>query len=102
MIKSLKKIYRYTYKNWLKKVDVLLEKEADGYKTLLDVGCGSYSPVQTFNKRLHTVGVDAFEPSIEESRRKGIHNEYVKMNVLEIDKKFEPKSFDVVIATDVI
>ena len=98
----LKKIYRYTYKRLFKKYDVLLELESAGYKNLLDVGCGSYSPVQSFNKKIHTVGVDTFEPSIIESKQKGIHNEYVLSNVLDIDKHFQPKSFDVVIACDLI
>lgn len=98
----LRKLYRYTYKRFFKKYDLLLELESRGYNTLLDVGCGSYSPVRSFNKNIYTVGVDTFEPSIEESRRKGIHNDYVLANVLDIEKHFKPVSFDIVVACDVI
>jgi 2-polyprenyl-3-methyl-5-hydroxy-6-metoxy-1,4-benzoquinol methylase len=48
------------------------------------------------------VGVDAFEPSIEKSRAEGIHNEYVKADVLEIGARLEEKSFDCVVASDLI
>lgn len=71
-------------------------------KTLLDVGCGDNSPIKNFSSRLHTTGVDAFAPSIDNSKKKGIHNEYYLMDILAINEKFKPGSFDVVIACDVI
>lgn len=102
MIKVLRKIYRYTYKAIFSKYDLLIEKEVRGYKTLLDVGCGTNSPVQSFNNKLECTGVDAFLPSIELSKAKGIHKEYHHLNVLEIDNKFNAASFDVVAALDLI
>ncbi|MBX7139512.1 MAG: class I SAM-dependent methyltransferase [Chitinophagales bacterium] len=101
-VSYLKRIFRRTYKTWFSKYDVIIEKECAGLKNLLDVGCGSNSPVHTFSKKIYCVGVDAFAPSIEASRQKGIHREYYQMNVLEIDKNFDPKSFDCVLALDVI
>ena len=101
-LKFLRKAYRYTYKSFFSKYDVLIEKECRDCSNLLDVGCGSYSPIQTFSSKLYTVGVDAFEPSIEESRKKGIHNEYRLMNVLNIGTAFDPGSFDAVVACDLI
>ena len=100
--KVLRKTYRYTYKAMFSKYDVVIEKEIKDCKNLLDVGCGSYSPVQTFNQKIHCVGVDAFLPSIEISKAKGIHDEYVQINVLEILNHFGPNSFDAVVALDLI
>lgn len=102
MIKIFKKIFRYTYKAIFTKYDVFIEKEVHGYKTLLDVGCGTNSPVQSFNKRIRCVGVDAFQPSIETSKSKKIHDEYHLLNVMDINKQFASEKFDVVTALDLI
>ncbi len=98
----LRKVVRYTYKTFFCKSDVLIEKEVKGCRNLLDVGCGSNSPVHTFSNKLYCIGVDAFAPSIEKSQKKGIHREYYQINILDIDKKFQQKSFDCTIALDVI
>lgn len=71
-------------------------------KTILDVGCGSNSPLQEIPKHFSSVGVDIFGPSIEESKRKKIHDTYKKINILKIDTIFKEKSFDAVICLDVI
>jgi predicted TPR repeat methyltransferase len=72
-------------------------------KTLLDIGCGPNSPIRHFSNRLeYTVGVDAFKPSIKQSKAKGIHTKYVICNILEIGSVFKKKSFDFVLLSDVI
>jgi predicted TPR repeat methyltransferase len=71
-------------------------------KTLLDVGCGSSSPIKLFSHKLFCVGVDAHEPSIEKSKNKGIHDEYFTMKFSELHEKFKPQTFDCVLALDVI
>lgn len=72
-------------------------------ESLLDVGCGFDSPVRYLRHRPERiVGIDGFLPVIEESRAKGIHDEYHQMSLLEIEEKFGPKSFDCVIASDII
>lgn len=74
-----------------------------GCKTLLDVGCGENSVVQFLKSNLQkTVGVDLFAKSIEKAKIKGIHDTYIKANVLDIDKYFKPGSFDCVLSVDVI
>ena len=80
-----------------------LKKYTNGIDSLLDLGCGSNSPV-SFIKNLvpYRVGVDLFEPSVKKSIELGIHNEYKLVNILEIDKVFNQNSFDMVIASDVI
>ncbi len=72
-------------------------------ESLLDVGCGASSPIRFFSKKVkYAVGVDGFLPSIEKSRANHIHHDYKQANLMEIDTVFEPKSFDVVLASDVI
>ena len=70
-------------------------------KTILDVGCGSNSPMKAFSGKFYMVGTDAHEPSLEDSRKKGIHNEYCCMTFSELDK-FGSRAFDCVVALDVI
>ncbi len=79
-----------------------LEKELDGMQTVLDVGCGSWSPLAKVKKNFKSVGIDMYKPSIEELRKTKIHDEYKIGNVLKLRTYFKPKSFDAVIALDVI
>jgi len=79
-----------------------LERSLDGCKTVLDLGCGGDSPFASISKNFYSVGVDAFEPSIEEAKKLGIHNEHFLMDVMDIDKKFPENSFDCVLLTDLI
>ncbi len=81
----------------------LLNREIGDCESLLDVGCGFNSPLQHLHSKPKVmVGVDVFEPAIAESRAKAIHNEYYIMDILKIADKFPPKSFDAVVAFDVI
>ncbi|HEX8770337.1 MAG TPA: methyltransferase domain-containing protein [Acidimicrobiales bacterium] len=73
------------------------------YASLLDVGCGSNSPMRAaFAHIPFTVGVDAHEESIRRSRMAGIHTDYGCMDILDIADHFGPASFDVVAALDVV
>ena len=82
----------------------LLEREViPSCRTLLDVGCGAESPIRSFSHRLeHSVGVDRFEAALDESRRQAIHSSYVCVDILELAGRFAPRSFDCVLASDVI
>jgi SAM-dependent methyltransferase len=72
-------------------------------ESVLDVGCGFRSPIQSFSRFIpRTVGVDGYDKAIERSRAAGIHREYHQMDLLEVAKFFGPKSFDAAIAMDVI
>lgn len=99
---SLKKIYYKYSSKLIPNLSKELEKAVGSSKTLLDVGCGSDSPIKPFSAKLFCVGVDAYEPSIKKSQEAKIHNKYFKMNVLDIDKQFKPNSFDCVVALDLI
>lgn len=71
--------------------------------TLLDVGCGTNSPIRSFSESLgRTVGVDAFEPSLKVSAEAGIHSEYYQLDALSILDKFGENAFECVIASDLI
>lgn len=73
-----------------------------GCESLLDVGCGADSPIQAFSDKLQCVGVDAYKPSIEISKKKGIHKRYYISNALNLLERFKPKSFDCVFACEII
>lgn len=70
--------------------------------SLLDVGCGSRSPIEPFAAQLESVGVDSHVPSLLASEKLQIHKKYIQADVLDIDKHFAPKSFDIVFASDLI
>ncbi len=71
-----------------------LSHELKDCRSVLDLGCGPDSPVQHCGASC-SIGVDAFEPYIEQSKKKKIHHEYVLGNITKIE--FKPKSFDAVI-----
>lgn len=98
MKKALKKIYLKIFPDYARE----LEKAVGDCKTLLDVGCGSDSPIQSFSHKLHCVGVDGFAPSLEKSKSRGIHDEYRQIDVMDIGKEFEADSLDCVLASDLI
>lgn len=81
-----------------------LQQELKGMNSVLDLGCGSNSPLSKIKKikNFFSVGVDIFKRSIEESQKKKIHDEYKVGDVLQIDKFFKKKSFDAVVALDLI
>lgn len=99
----LNKIYHHVYKHIFPDYPMVLDDIIGDHDCkLLDVGCGDNSPVQFLSDRLQTVGVDLFEPSIEKSKAKDIHSDYVKIDVLEIENYFGKNTFDVVLASDLI
>lgn len=79
-----------------------LKKELKGMNSVLDVGCGSWSPLANVRGSFHSVGIDIHKQSIEEIKKKKIHTEYKVGDILKISDYFKPKSFDAVIALDVV
>jgi len=82
--------------------EVELERVAGHFHSLLDVGCGARSPIKKFSAGMYTVGIDLFEPSIEQSKKDGIHDKYFLMNMLDIDKEFTSLSFECVLSCDTL
>lgn len=71
-------------------------------KTFLDLACGMGLPMKLINLRykFDSTGVDIFEPYLKELKKQGVHNRYIKADIRKID--FKPKSFDIVMASQVV
>lgn len=95
IFKILSPVYKRLFPGWVRQ----LRKELADCNTVLDLGCGFNSPLQHCNIPF-TVGVELFAPYLEESKKKAIHNQYIKADIREIE--FEPKSFDAVFASEVL
>ncbi|MDP9406463.1 MAG: class I SAM-dependent methyltransferase [Actinomycetota bacterium] len=78
----------------------LLGSLLEGCDSVLDVGCGTSSPLRDVPGDFRGVGVDAYAPAIEVSRRAGIHEAYLQQPVTELD--VPPASFDAVVMLDLI
>ena len=77
-----------------------LERLTRDCATILDVGCGSRSPLRFVKGRAHRVGFDGYQPSIDEAARRSIHHEYICSTIeglASLDRRF-----DAVIALEII
>lgn len=72
-----------------------------GCRTVLDVGCGSCSPLR-FLEQVRLVGVDGYAPALEQAARLGTHDEYVLGDVREVGGLFKARHFDACVALDLI
>jgi len=81
-------------------LDYCLQEELKGCQTVLDLGCGPSSPLQHCKNIKYSVGVEAFKPYLELSKKRKIHNKYLNKKVEELD--FPEKSFDAVIMIEVL
>jgi SAM-dependent methyltransferase len=91
----LKKVYRLVFPH----VSSNLKNELANCSTVLDLGCGNNSLLQHFSVP-SSVGVDLFNPYLQESKKKKYHTQYIKADIRKLE--FKPKSFDAVIAFDVL
>lgn len=81
-------------------LDYCLQKELKDCESVLDLGCGPSSPLQYCKNVKYSVGVEAFLPYLEESKKKNIHSEYSDKKIEELD--FPENSFDAVIMIEVL
>lgn len=79
-----------------------LKWQLRGCRSVLDVGCGACSPLAKIKKHFYSEGLDVYRPSIEKSRKAKIHDEYKVADVRKVAKFYKPKSFDAVVALDLI
>lgn len=75
----------------------LLSGELKGYKSILDVGCGLNSPLSKIDKSFYLEGLDMIP-----IKNNKIHNKYRRGNILNIEKFYKNKSFDVVVSFHVL
>lgn len=80
----------------------MLEVSLSDCKSVLDVGCGDNSPLRKVKKTFYSEGIDIYRPSIIASKKNKIHDKYILGDIEHIDKYYKKKSFDAVIAMDVI
>jgi hypothetical protein len=84
---------------WAKAADMLSQfaREALGMETILDVGCGTTSPVPSLAPTArHLVGVDILD------RQATGYHEFVPLDLRRLRERFTPRSFALVVALDVI
>jgi len=83
-------------------VDTIYNETLD-CNSILDIGCG-YNPgiKKTTNRMQHSVGMDTFSPSIEKAKVEKTHGEFILEDINTALEKVLDKSFDVVIALDLI
>src|SRR6185369_16834090 len=81
----------------------IIEEETKDCRTLLDVGCGGFSPLKDINKKMQkSVGVDVFKPSIDAAKERRPHKENRVLDILKLRSFFKDKSFDCIVALDLI
>lgn len=102
-MKKFLRIFQRTFPNFVLATFILeIEKHLGGCKTILDVGCGDNSPVGLFENKYTTVGIDGYKPAIEYSKKQKIHNAYIYGDIKKLTSLVKKKSFDAVMALDVI
>ncbi len=81
-----------------------LEKNLDDCESVLDVGCGEESFIKRVKEVLHfySEGIDIFKLAITKSKKRKIHNKHTLGDIRKINVFYKPKSFDAVIALDVV
>ncbi|MAG59712.1 SAM-dependent methyltransferase [Candidatus Woesebacteria bacterium] len=102
-MKKFLRLFKKTFPRFVLATFILeVEKHLEGCKTILDVGCGDNSPIGLFEKKYTTVGIDGHKPAIEHSKKRKIHNNYTLGDIRKLDSLVKKKSFDAVMALDVI
>ena len=73
----------------------------EGCKRVLDVGCGSASPMQALGIG-HLAGIEGYAPAYESAKSAKTHDELVLGDIRNLEQYFKPGSFDACVALDVI
>jgi Methyltransferase domain len=98
-----KRLDRFIFSELQEQFTRELGRALEDCDSLLDVGCGATSPIERLPNRVpHSVGVDLFAPAIERSMARGVHDRYVVGDALKLNEVFSPRSFDCVLAADLI
>jgi hypothetical protein len=95
MNELIKRVYHWLFPPWTD----YLKRELSDCEMLLDLGCGKNSPVQ-YVPVSYSLGVELFKPYLEESKRKGIHSDYILADIRKVE--FKENSFDAVCCLGVL
>ncbi len=102
-MKKFLRIFKKTFPRFVLATFILeIEKHLKDCKTILDVGCGNNSPIGLLEEKYTTIGIDAYKPSITSSEKQKIHNAYILGDIKKLNTLVKKKSFDAVMALDVI
>jgi len=77
-----------------------LKSQLHDCSTVLDIGCGSSSPLQYCSGIKYSVGIEPFREYILQSKVKKIHSKYINKKIEDLD--FKNDSFDAVIMIEVL
>ena len=81
--------------------DFPIRQALRGCQSVLDIGCGTGDFMDDVNKSgFYAVGVDLFKPYLHISKERKTHNAFVMGDIETLE--FKPKSFDAVMAIDII
>lgn len=80
----------------------LIRNLAKGCDTILELGAGQNSYYHVDGRKYKITGFDIHEPSLMKAKENGKIDDYIVGNVLEINKIFNEKSYDLVCAFDLI
>ena len=79
------------------------KRELAGCDSLVDLGCGHHSML-LYSDVLPSIdlsiGVEVFDPALQDSKRKRIHSQYIRVDAASLELK--PKSIDAVVAIELL
>lgn len=102
-MKKFFRLFKKTFPSFVMATFIIeIEKHLNNCESILDVGCGDSSPIALLENSYVSVGIDGHKPSIKRSKNKKIHNDYKLGDIKKLNILVKKKSFDAVIALDVI
>jgi hypothetical protein len=99
MIKTIYNMMRRNLHHDSAYLDWLIEDLAD-CQTILELGCGSNSPLLKTGISKRTTAMDIWQPYIEKHNKAKDYRQCFKQDILDYD--FPPKTYDAVVITDVM
>jgi len=98
-LRDLLGLLGHAYTKFFPRTYLIIAKEIHGCDSVLDLGCGHLSPIHVLDIPF-SCGVELSEHHLQESKRLDIHSHYILGDIRKVE--FKPKSFDAVIALNVL